>query len=72
MGLSSFNLQKIIALEQILYKKPQLLILDEATSAMDRNTEQCTLQLLKIPYQSNRIGTSISEFSFIEFLNGAF
>jgi ATP-binding cassette, subfamily C, bacteriocin exporter len=29
-----------------LFKKPQLLILDEATSAMDRNTEKFTIKLL--------------------------
>lgn len=39
--------KQVIALARALYKKPQLLILDEATSAMDRNTEQFTLSLLK-------------------------
>ena len=32
---------------RVLYKKPQLLILDEATAAMDRNTEQFTINLLQ-------------------------
>jgi ATP-binding cassette subfamily B protein len=39
--------KQIIALARVLYKKPQFLILDEATSAMDRNTEKFTIQLLK-------------------------
>jgi len=39
--------KQIIALARALYKKPQLLILDEATSAMDRKTERFTLELLK-------------------------
>ncbi|WP_457617971.1 hypothetical protein [Lutibacter sp.] len=29
-----------------MYKKPQFLILDEATAAMDRNTEKFTMDLL--------------------------
>ena len=39
--------KQIIALARVLYKKPQLLILDEATAAMDRNTENFTLELLQ-------------------------
>jgi ATP-binding cassette subfamily B protein len=39
--------KQIIALARVLYKKPQFLILDEATSAMDRNTENFTMQLLQ-------------------------
>jgi ATP-binding cassette subfamily B protein len=38
--------KQIIALMRALYKKPQLLVLDEFTSAMDRKTEQFVLQLL--------------------------
>lgn len=38
--------KQIIALARVLYKKPQLLILDEATSAMDRNTENFSMALL--------------------------
>ena len=38
--------QQLIALARALYQKPQLLILDEATSAMDRNTEAFILELL--------------------------
>ena len=38
--------KQIIALARALYKKPELLILDEATSAMDRNTELFVLKLL--------------------------
>ncbi len=38
--------KQIIALARALYKKPQFLILDEATSAMDRNTENFSMQLL--------------------------
>jgi len=39
--------KQIIALARALYKRPQFLILDEATSAMDRNTENFTLKLFK-------------------------
>jgi len=39
--------KQILALIRVLYKKPQLLILDEFTSAMDRKTEHFVLQLLK-------------------------
>jgi ATP-binding cassette, subfamily C, bacteriocin exporter len=39
--------KQIIALARVLYKKPQFLILDEATSAMDRNTENFVMDLLQ-------------------------
>jgi len=38
--------KQIIALARALYSRPQLLILDEATAAMDRDSEQFVLQLL--------------------------
>lgn len=38
--------KQIIALMRVLYKKPQLLLLDEFTSAMDRKTERFVLDLL--------------------------
>ncbi len=38
--------KQIIALARALYQQPQLLILDEATAAMDRESEQFILQLL--------------------------
>jgi len=38
--------KQIIALARALYHKPQLLILDEATAAMDRVSEQFVLRLL--------------------------
>ncbi|MDR1054788.1 MAG: peptidase domain-containing ABC transporter [Prevotellaceae bacterium] len=38
--------KQIIAMARALYKNPQLLILDEATAAMDRNTEAFVLNLL--------------------------
>ncbi|QHI36729.1 Putative multidrug export ATP-binding/permease protein [Kordia antarctica] len=51
LGESGVNLsggqKQILALIRVLYKKPQLLILDEFTSAMDRNIERFVLQLLK-------------------------
>mgnify|MGYP000052604207 CR=1 FL=1 len=51
LGEEGINLsggqKQIIALARALYKKPQLLILDEATSAMDRNTEKFTMDLLR-------------------------
>ncbi|SHG10554.1 ABC transporter [Flavobacterium segetis] len=42
----SWGQKQIIALARVLYKKPQFLILDEATSAMDRNTENFSMALL--------------------------
>ncbi|MDR0661586.1 MAG: peptidase domain-containing ABC transporter [Prevotellaceae bacterium] len=38
--------KQILALARALFKNPQLLVLDEATAAMDRNTEQFVLNLL--------------------------
>ncbi|WP_317128676.1 ATP-binding cassette domain-containing protein [Subsaximicrobium wynnwilliamsii] len=50
LGEEGINLsggqKQIIALMRVLYKKPQLLLLDEFTSAMDRNTEHFVLELL--------------------------
>lgn len=50
LGEEGINLsggqKQIIALARALYKKPQFLILDEATAAMDRNTEKFTMNLL--------------------------
>lgn len=47
-GISLSGGQKqVIALARVLYKNPQVLILDEATAAMDRNTENFTLHLLQ-------------------------
>lgn len=45
INLSGGQIQ-LIGLARALYKMPQLLILDEATAAMDRNTENFTLKLL--------------------------
>lgn len=51
LGEEGINLsggqKQIIALMRVLYKKPQLLLLDEFTSAMDRKTEKFVLNLLK-------------------------
>lgn len=50
LGEEGINLsggqKQIIALIRVLYKKPQLLLLDEFTSAMDRKTEKFVLDLL--------------------------
>lgn len=50
IGENGINLsggqQQLVALMRALYKKPQVLILDEATSAMDRDTERFVLELL--------------------------
>jgi len=50
LGEEGINLsggqKQIIAFARVLYKKPQFLILDEPTSAMDRNTEKFTIALL--------------------------
>ncbi len=52
LGEEGINLsggqKQIIAMARVLYKKPQLLILDEATAAMDRNTEKFTMNLLSM------------------------
>jgi ATP-binding cassette, subfamily C, bacteriocin exporter len=52
LGEEGINLsggqKQIIALARALYKKPELLILDEATAAMDRETERFTINLLGI------------------------
>jgi ATP-binding cassette subfamily B protein len=51
LGEEGINLsggqKQIIALARVLYKKPQFLILDEATAAMDRNTESFTMNLFE-------------------------
>jgi len=39
--------QQLIALARALYQKPQILLLDEATAAMDRRTEQFVIKLLQ-------------------------
>lgn len=39
--------QQLIALARALYQKPQVLLLDEATAAMDRRTEQFVFKLLQ-------------------------
>lgn len=39
--------KQMIALMRVLYRKPQLLILDEFTSGMDRETERFALKLLE-------------------------
>ncbi|MCL4484030.1 MAG: peptidase domain-containing ABC transporter [Bacteroidetes bacterium] len=39
--------QQLIALARALYQKPQVLLLDEATAAMDRRSEQFVLKLLQ-------------------------
>lgn len=38
--------KQLMALARALYRKPQVLLLDEATAAMDRNTEQFIMNLL--------------------------
>jgi len=51
LGEEGINLsggqKQIIALARVLYKKPQFLILDEATAAMDRNTENFSMGLFE-------------------------
>jgi ATP-binding cassette subfamily B protein len=51
LGEEGINLsggqKQIIALARVLYKKSQFLILDEATAAMDRNTENFTISILE-------------------------
>lgn len=51
LGEEGINLsggqKQLIALARALYKKPQFLILDEATASMDKNTEQFTIKLLQ-------------------------
>lgn len=52
LGEEGINLsggqKQLIAFARALYKKPQLLILDEATSAMDRDTENFCIDLINI------------------------
>lgn len=51
LGEQGINLsggqKQVLALIRVLYKRPKVLILDEFTAAMDRNTERFVLQLLK-------------------------
>jgi ABC-type bacteriocin/lantibiotic exporter with double-glycine peptidase domain len=51
LGEEGINLsggqKQIIALARVLYKKPHFLILDEVTSAMDRNTENFTMNVFE-------------------------
>ncbi len=50
LGEEGINLsggqKQLLALMRVLYKKPQLLLLDEFTSAMDRKTERFVIDLL--------------------------
>lgn len=50
LGEEGINLsggqKQVLALMRALYKKPQILLLDEFTSAMDRKTEQFVLNIL--------------------------
>lgn len=39
--------KQLVALARAIYKKPQVLLLDEPTSAMDRNTEKFVINLLE-------------------------
>lgn len=39
--------KQLVALARALWQKPQLLLLDEATASMDKNTERVVLQLLQ-------------------------
>ena len=55
--LSSGQIQRI-ALARVLYKDPEILILDEFTSALDQDTEKSILQNIK-NYQSEKNKTVI-------------
>ena len=55
--LSSGQIQRI-ALARVLYKDPEILILDEFTSALDQDTEKSILQNIK-KYQSEKNKTVI-------------
>lgn len=48
--------KQLVALARALWQKPQLLLLDEATASMDKNTERFVLQLLQ------RLSNEISIF----------
>lgn len=48
--------KQLVAIARALYKKPNFMVLDESTSAMDFDTEKKVLEILKQIARKNRIG----------------
>ena len=68
INLSGGQKQRI-ALARALYKNPKFLILDEATSAIDKNTEKILMQNLKNFFKDITVIIVAHRFETLKFCN---